>query len=145
MNLEQILNEWKKDCKISPEDLDDFSINIPVLHAKYLEILSNERNELTKIKSMEIKLKKLLISYYKGELNNKEDLSNIDREPFKLNLIKSEVQEYVDADDDLIKIRNKIEEQKIKVDALYEIMKSIDRRGFTIKNSIDWNKLMGGH
>ena len=34
---------WKNDCKIDDIELDASSLQVPVLHAKYSEILSNQK------------------------------------------------------------------------------------------------------
>ena len=37
IDLNEILNEWKDDCKISETHLDESSRQVPILHSKYLD------------------------------------------------------------------------------------------------------------
>ena len=37
MKLEELLDSWKTDCKIDDTDLDKESLDIPLLHGKYLK------------------------------------------------------------------------------------------------------------
>ena len=37
IDLKQLLDEWKDDCKISEMHLDETSRQVPILHSKYLE------------------------------------------------------------------------------------------------------------
>ena len=48
MNLESVLEMWKKDSVIEQFNLDDTSRNTPALHAKYLELLSIAKLQLKK-------------------------------------------------------------------------------------------------
>ena len=41
IDLKQLLDEWKDDCKISEMHLDETSRQVPILHSKYLEKLMN--------------------------------------------------------------------------------------------------------
>ena len=39
MNIEKIIEEWRKDSVLDDVDLDNEALRIPNLHAKYLKIL----------------------------------------------------------------------------------------------------------
>ena len=41
MNLEEARNEWSKDCEIDDIELDKSSLEVPKLHAKYQEFLTD--------------------------------------------------------------------------------------------------------
>jgi len=56
VKLEEILSMWKEDAQVDTVDLDTESLNIPNLHAKWLNILSKER---LKLRSLNQKKKKL--------------------------------------------------------------------------------------
>ena len=144
MNLDNIIDSWKTDTKLDDLNLDAESIKVSSLHAKYLGFLSEERILLRKLSIDRRNLVKKLIEYYRGDLNNPEDLKEIGREPYAKKVMKNEVMSYVEADSDLIKIDARIEIQQEKVDTLLEIMKSINSRGFQIKNVIEWRRLTFG-
>jgi hypothetical protein len=48
INVEQILEMWKKDCVIDDMNLDEASRDTAKLHAKYLELLSISKLALKK-------------------------------------------------------------------------------------------------
>jgi hypothetical protein len=50
----------------------------------------------------------------------------------------------MDADEDLVKIRSKIDLQKAKVEYLDSIIKGINNRQWVIRNAIEWRKFMSG-
>jgi hypothetical protein len=81
VKLEEILSMWKEDAQVDTVDLDTESLNIPNLHAKWLNILSKERLKLRSLNQKKKKLSKVLAEYYRGDLNNPEDLAEINREP----------------------------------------------------------------
>ena len=43
MNLKEIQTMWKDDCKIDDIELDASSLEVPRLHAKYAELLSEKK------------------------------------------------------------------------------------------------------
>ena len=141
MKVDQITTMWLEDARIDDVDLDTESLKIPSLHAKYLKILYEEK---LKLKSYIIKRKtfsRVLSEYYRGDLNNKEDLAEIDREPWSRTVLKQDIASYVDSDHDMIKLLTKISYQEEVVSLLEDILKNINNRGFQIKNTIDWRRL----
>jgi hypothetical protein len=141
MKVDQITTMWLEDARIDDVDLDTESLKIPSLHAKYLKILYEEK---LKLKSYIIKRKtfsRVLSEYYRGDLNNKEDLAEIGREPWSRTVLKQDIASYVDSDHDMIKLLTKISYQEEVVSLLEDILKNINNRGFQIKNTIDWRRL----
>lgn len=141
MKVDQITTMWLEDARIDDVDLDTESLKIPSLHAKYLKILYEEK---LKLKSYLIKRKtfsRVLSEYYRGDLNNKEDLEEIGREPWSRTVLKQDIASYVDSDHDMIKLLTKISYQEEVVSLLEDILKNINNRGFQIKNTIDWRRL----
>ena len=41
MTLDELKEEWKKDCEIDDIELDKSSLELPRLHAKYSELLTD--------------------------------------------------------------------------------------------------------
>ena len=134
----------KKDCKIDETELSLESLNVPSLHAKYLKIYSNEKLKLRSLNLKKKDLKVRLSDYYKGDLNNPEDLKEIGREPWPKKVLKQDLYDYVEGDVDMIALNTKIVYQEEFVDVLTEIIKSINGRGYVIKNSIDFLKFTMG-
>ena len=146
MNLEQLRNEWSKDCEIDDIELDKSSLEVPKLHAKYQEYLTN--NILT-LKNLEFQYNLLLKNkwlWYNGKMSQ-EQIKELgwDDDPFDgLKVMKKDRQIWDNADTDLQAISGKVAYQKIVIDFLKECMQNITWRHQTIKNTIDWRKFMAG-
>ena len=141
MELKELINLWKEDCNIDDTELGYESTRIPNLHAKYLEIFSEER---MKLRSLQIKKKKLyhvLSDYYRGDLNNPEDLKNIGREPWAKTVLRGDIGDYVNSDDEMLLLNSKVSTIEEKITILENILKAINNRGFQIKSAIDWHRL----
>jgi hypothetical protein len=144
MKLDEIYEMWDKDAKYDDLNLDKESLNISSLHAKYNRLLSETRSQL---RSAMIKKKShysTLRDYYLGNLNNPEDLERIGRAPFLNKVLKNEVQGYIDADGDLVRMDERIALLEEKVEVIVEIMKCIHKRGYDIKSAIEWRKFTNG-
>ena len=105
MNLDEIQSLWSEDAKIDADNLHSESTNVPALHAKYYRILNN----LLLLKKMEEnkfkQLKKDKWQYYTG----KADPEIYIDKPFDHKVLRQDVDKYMDADPDLIKILSKID------------------------------------
>ena len=98
--IEDIISLWREDSKLDDTELDLESLKIPNLHAKYLKLLAENK---VKLKALRVKQKQLyntLYNYYKGDMNNKEDLAILKREPWPKTVLKQDMPMYIDADDD---------------------------------------------
>ena len=144
MKLEDIYDMWEKDAKYDDLALDVDSLAISSLHAKYNRLLSETRSQL---RSAMIKKKaqyNTLREYYLGNLNNPDDLERINRPPFLNKVLKNEVNNYIDADGELVRIDERIALLEEKVEVVMEIMKCIHKRGYDIKSAIEWRKFTNG-
>jgi len=143
MKIEEIVSLWDKDCKIDETELGDESTKIPVIHNKYLKIFIGENAQLKRMYAQRFKLKRKLSEYYLGELD-KDELEEIGREQFYKKLLKNEIETYIESDDEFIEANLKIALQEEKVHYIEAILKSINNRGFQIKNAIDWLRFTNG-
>jgi|TARA_B100002019_G_scaffold128028_1_gene110167 hypothetical protein len=139
--IEDIISSWREDCKLDDTELDTEALRIPNLHAKYLKMLAENRVKLRALRIKQKQLSQTLYDYYKGDLNNPEDLAAIKREPWPKTVLKQDMPMYVDSDEDMVKMNSKIAMQEEIVGVCEEILKSINNRGFQIKNAIDWRRL----
>jgi hypothetical protein len=140
LKIEDIMEEWTKDTIMDNTSLDKESLKIPNLHSKWLIVLSKERQKLKSIYIKRQSLNKILGEYYRGELNNPEDLEELKREPYPKTVINSLLQQHIDADGEMIKTNLKMAYQQETVDVLDEIMKAINGRQWNIRNAIEWRK-----
>jgi hypothetical protein len=141
MKMEELLDMWQTDSKVDDTDLDVESLKIPTLHGKYLKIMYNEKLRLRSLKIKQKSLTKTLTEYYRGDLNNPDDLKEMDREPWPKVILKQEIGNYVDSDKDMMSLLSKIAYQEELVGCCEDILKSINNRGFQIRAAIDWRRL----
>ena len=143
MKIEDIVSEWDKDCKMDETELGEESTKIPVIHNKYLKIYMGENAQLKRMFAQRNKRKRLLTEYYLGELDQ-DELEELGRDQFYKKILKNEVEMYIESDDDFIDLNLKLALQQEKVNYLEAVLKSINNRGFQIKNAIDWLKFTNG-
>lgn len=141
MTAEEIMDMWATDAKIDDVELDRESLNTPSLHGKYLKLLFNQKMRLRALQLKQKQLSTTLQEYYRGELNNPEDLKEIGREPWPKTVLRQDLSSYVDSDSEMVSLVTKIAYCDEVVDLLAEILKVINNRGFQIKNAIEWRKL----
>jgi hypothetical protein len=144
MKFEEIQYQWTLDCEMDETELSHESIKIPQLHNKYLIFYSNEKLKFKEIKYLFAGLVRRKRDYYSGRMTA-EELEAADWEPFQLKLLKADVQEYIDADDNVIESKKLLALQEEKVNYLESIVKGLTTRGYLIKNAIDWKRFTEGH
>jgi hypothetical protein len=143
MKIEDIVSEWDKDCRMDETELGEESTKIPIIHNKYLKIYMGENAQLKRMFAQRNKRKRLLTEYYLGELDQ-DELEELGRDQFYKKILKNEVEMYIESDDDFIDLNLKLALQQEKVNYLEAILKSINNRGFQIKNAIDWLRFTNG-
>ena len=85
-------------------------------------------------------LKREKWEYYTG----KADASVYAQKPFDLKILRTDIDKYLDSDEDLQKQKQKVDYLDTTVDFLDRTIRQIGNRGFTIKNAIDWRKFTSG-
>ena len=68
IKLDSIIEFWKKDSQIDESKPHQELVNTPLLHAKYVEILSQHRLAAQKAKFDHARMKKVRREYYLGNL-----------------------------------------------------------------------------
>ena len=141
MNLDEIQTLWEEDSKIDEDELHTESTKIPSLHAKYYKILNNILL-LKKIEENKFKqLKKEKWQYYTGKADPEVYIDK----PLDHKVLRQDVDKYMDADEDLIKICSKIDYYQVMLNYLDSILKTINNRTYQIKNSIEWQQFIRGY
>lgn len=135
---------WAEDARIDETDLSAASLNIPMLHSKYLNILSSAKLTLRKADSDYLRMRKIKYRYYRGEMTKLE----LDERGWDQWLgtkpLKNEMDEFLSTDDDLIALQDKVEYYKTVIFHLEQIMRSLNSRTWDIKNSIEFLKYSQG-
>jgi hypothetical protein len=131
------------DLNINETELDTESLRTPQLHSKYLNFLSDEKLILSKLESEYKITKKYRWLYYTGKLSE-EELSEFEWEPFELSILKTDIDKFMESDEDIQKIYNRIQYRRTVVDYLDSIIKVISNRQWNIRSAIDWLKFTNG-
>ena len=140
MTLEELQQQADKDLKINDAELDLESLKTPQLHNKFLKHLNNFKLLLTRAKTDVNIMKKVKWEYYTG----KASPEIYKQKPFDLKILKQDIDKYLESDEDLIKLTQKVEYLQTVVDFLESTVRQISNRSFAIKNSIEWKKFTSG-
>lgn len=143
MTLEQIFELWQIDSQIDSTNLSSASLDIPKIHNKYLKMFSEERLKLKKFEQDGKALYRIKSEYYAGTLDH-ETLTEKGWEPNPLKILRSDIPTFLEGDNDIIAHNLKVAVQKEKVETLESIIRSLNNRGFLIKNAIDWQRFQNG-
>ena len=143
MNLENLKELITKDSQIDSTELGIESLKIPQIHSKYLTILADVKLLLTKQQNDLAVLKLRKWKIYTGKASQ-EELESWGEEPSDLTLLKSDVEQFVEADPKVIDLKSKISVTEVKLKMVEEFIKALNNRNFTIKSAIEWHKLMNG-
>jgi hypothetical protein len=143
MTLDEIFEQWSNDARIDRLELGSAALDIPKLHHKYYRMLSNERLRLKKMEADFAELMQDKKAWCSGELTSEELKSRGWNQQLK-KMLKSEVDEFLKADKDVIAFTLKMAMQKEKTEVLDSIIKTITNRSFHINNAISWEKFKAG-
>ena len=146
MDLKMILDMWSSDCVIGQTSLDESSRQTPLLHAKYLELLSTAKLRLKKAGQEQKVLLKDKWLYYNGKMDQSEiEEKGWKPDPFDgLKILKGEMDYYYDSDPEIQHSVEKIEYIKTTIDTLNEILNNVNWRHQTISNMIKWRIFESG-
>ena len=140
MNLDELKLQVKKDLRVDDEHLDTESLKNQEIKAKYLDHKSKFELLLFKAKGDYKRLYREKWEYYGGKADAKIYASK----PFDLKVLKTDLGVYISADEEIIDAENKIGYLETVVDYIKGVIKSVDNRGWDIKNAIEWKKFEAG-
>jgi len=140
MDLEQLQLEADKDLTINDTELDLESLKTPQLHNKYMKHYTKFKLLLTRTEDELRTMKRDKWEYYTG----KADPSVYQAKPFDLKIMRTDIDKYLEADEDLQKLSQKIAYLITVVDFLDKTIRVIVNRTYTIKNAIEWRRFTSG-
>jgi|TARA_B100001063_G_scaffold15295_1_gene11781 hypothetical protein len=140
MTLEELQEQVDKDLKINESELDLESLKTPQIHNKYLKHYNNFKLLMTRAESDYKILKRVKWEYYTGKASPKV----YQEKPFNLKIMKSDLDKYLDSDEDLIKSKQKIQYLETVVNYLDRTLKIVGGRDWQIRNAIEWRKFTSG-
>ena len=141
MKLEELQREAKQDLNIEDqESLDQESYKNQNIKAKWLEYRTKYDQLLIIAKADHQRLYRKKWEYYGG----KADVKVYAAKPFDLKVLKTDLQIYINSDEDILNIQGKISYYESIIKYIDGIIKSIDNRGWDIRNATDWKKFEAG-
>ena len=143
MTLSEYHDAWEKDASIDKSALDETARNVPYLHAKWWRYYTDER---IRYRALDLKYKalyKLRWEYWSGKLDDAErEKQGWPVQPLKI--LSAQIPVYIDADLVLQNLAQKRILMEETLRFLEDVIKSINGRGFVIKNIIDFLKFSQG-
>lgn len=144
MNIEQLQEEWDKDCQIDDTHLGEHAVATPKLHAKYIKLLVNTKLKHTKLSSDHNMLRKNKFRYYRGELS-REELTSLDWSQWQgIKPLKNEMDEFLAGDTELNTLRVKIDYLETMIYFLESVLGQIKARDWQLKSAIQWKMFLAG-
>jgi len=144
MNIEQLQEEWDKDCEIDDNYLGENSTATPKLHAKYVKILVQVKLKHTKLSSDYNLTRKNKFRYYRGELS-REELQDLQWDQWQgVKPIKNEMDEFLKGDVELNTMEIKIKYLETMIYFLESVLQQIKARDWQIKTAVEWKKFLAG-
>ena len=141
MNLDELKIIAEKDLPVTnDENIDQESYKNQVIKQKWLDFKSDFELMLIKARTDHQQLYREKWEYYGG----KADAKVYAAKPFDIKVMKTDLQMYVQSDEDILRLQNKIGYYETCVDYCKGVIKSIDNRGWDIRNATDWKKFEAG-
>ena len=140
MNIDELFIEVERDIKIDDTELDLESIRTPQLHNKYLKIFTKHSLQYKKLQDDYKVLYREKWEYYTGKAPPEVYAEN----PFELKVLRTDVGIYMEADKDLQQLGQRMAYTKQIVEYLERILREINNRNWTIRNTIEWKKFLHG-
>ena len=141
MNLDELKIIAEKDLPVTnDEHIDQESYKNQVIKQKWLDFKSDFELMLIKARTDHQQLYREKWEYYGG----KADAKVYAAKPFDIKVMKTDLQMYVQSDEDILRLQNKIGYYETCVDYCKGVIKSIDNRGWDIRNATDGKKFEAG-
>ena len=140
MTLDELKQIVYKQLPVDKDHLDTESLRNQELYAKFIDYKTNFDFLLAKAKGEYKVLYKEKWEYYGG----KADVKIYVTKPFDLKVLKNDLHIYIESDKEIIDAENKIVYLETTVKYTDYVLKSIQSRGWDIKNAIEWKKFEAG-
>jgi hypothetical protein len=132
------LKDYKKlsteDMQINLTNMKQFSVDLPLMTVKWLQFLSSEKLILNGYDLQHKITWKRLYLYYSG----------LGETAYEYVLGKSEIKQFIDADDDMVDLLKGLYLQKEKVEFITKVCDTLNKTSFQIKNAVEMLKFENG-
>ncbi len=143
MRIEEIRKMIETDVQIDQSALNTEASRIPQLHNKYLCMYTDEKLVLSKLENdLRVLLRDKWL-YYSGKMSQ-EQLSERKWEQFDLNILRTDLDRFIQADSDVIQMESKCILQREKVNYLEQTVKLISNKIWNVRAVLDWIKFTQG-
>jgi len=140
--LEAIIENWTKDSEVDSTDPGKEILRIPLLHNKYNKFLTLHNLSAKKAGYEYAKVKKVKWVYYNGKMSQ-DELDKYGWEPFQF-VLKSDINVYLDGDDDLNKLARKKAYHEEAAAFCTNVMKELNNRTWQLKEFMSWERFVSG-
>jgi len=131
MNLQHIQEQAARDIRIDSSNPNKTAVNVPMLHMKYLDLLTDSQLKCIALKHKYDSEYKKKYLYYRNDYN--VVLKN-----------KAEIDIFMAGDEELAEFYLKLEYEKKKANYLESLVKQIAGLSFLIRDIIEWDKFKAG-
>jgi hypothetical protein len=142
MNLDEILESWKKDSEIDITEPSREITNIPKIHSRYLTEMTQHRIAAKKANFDYNKIKRKKWEYYTGKMSQ-EELDVEGWEPFRYTL-KSDISTYLESDKDLIRLLEKKVYHDECVSVCEAVLKELNNRTWQLREHMTHERFIQG-
>ena len=141
MTLEELQKEAREDLVIlNQERLDQESYKNQNIKPKWLEYRTKYDQLLIMSKANHQKMYREKWEYYGGKADAKVYVAK----PFDLRVLKTDLQMYINSDEEILALQGKISYYESIIKYIDGVIKSIDNRGWDIRNATEWKKFEAG-
>ena len=141
MNLDELKIIAEKDLPVTnDEHIDQESYKNQVIKQKWLDFKSDFELMLIKARTDHQQLYREKWEYYGGKADAKIYVTK----PFDLKVLKTDLNIYIESDEEIIKLEHKIAYLETTIKYIDGVLRSIQSRGWDIKNAISWKQFEAG-
>ena len=141
MKLEELQREAKQDLNITDQErLDQESYKNQNIKSKWLDHRTKYDQLLIIAKADHQRMYREKWEYYGGKADAKIYVTK----PFDLKVLKTDLSIYIESDEEIIKLEHKIAYLETTIKYIDGVLRSIQSRGWDIKNAISWKQFEAG-
>ena len=140
-NHDNVKTEIQKDGEIDEVQLDSASLSTAKLQSRYSTWYTDEYLQLADLKVTQKRYKLERWKYYAGKQTSKY---YADYGPMHEEIIKSDIDKYLDADPIMIAVNKIVDIQTMIVSMLDKFAKDLNGRNYQIRTALDYRKFVSG-
>lgn len=145
LSLSELKREWKKDCDIDQQRLEEETFRTFDLHAKWHDLWISTQDEVRVATDELQSIKRLLYEYYRRMPLDPKTLKTLGKEePWDYESDYREIQHLVSTDPAVIILNSQLELAKLKVKQTEECLDFVSKRSYYINAINECRRLSRG-